>query len=190
MTDVRRIVSENRRVIWILAAALVLNAAMYALVVAPLSERVETEQQQAGQATQDLNAAQRALTAAQATVTGKRQAEEELQRFYADVLPSSQSAARRVLHPYLPQLAAKAKLRTLSQRTSPDTYNRGELRKLTATMMLSGEYPNIRRFIHVLETAPEFLVLESVVVTQAPESSGLNVTAHLATYYRTAVDGN
>ena len=32
------------------------------------------------------------------------------------------------------------------------------------TMILTGDYSNIRRFIHELETAPEFLVLESVAV--------------------------
>ena len=190
MTDVRRIVSENRRVIWILAAALVLNAGMYALVVAPLSERVQTEARQAGDATRDLNAARRAFAAAQATVAGKGQAEEELQRFYAEVLPPNQSAARRVLHPHLPQLAAEAKLRTINQRTALASGVQGGLRKLTATMTLSGEYANVRRFIHELETAPEFLVLESVVVSQAPESRELNVTAQVATYYRAAADGN
>jgi hypothetical protein len=40
MIDVRRIVQENRRVVYILAAALVINAALYALVVYPLSQRV------------------------------------------------------------------------------------------------------------------------------------------------------
>ena len=34
--------------------------------------------------------------------------------------------------------------------------------KFTYTALLSGEYRNIRRFIHELETAPEFLVLENV----------------------------
>ena len=32
------------------------------------------------------------------------------------------------------------------------------------TLIVSGEYGNVRRFIHQLETAPEFLVLESVSV--------------------------
>ena len=62
MMDVRRIVSENRRVVWILAAALVVNVALYALVVYPLTQRVHTEQQQAGDATRDLNAARRSTT--------------------------------------------------------------------------------------------------------------------------------
>ena len=46
------------------------------------------------------------------------------------------------------------------------------------TLSLSGDYANIRRFIHQLETAPEFLVLESVIVTQTQEGERrLNVTA-------------
>jgi|SRR5688500_6112229 len=190
MTDVRRIVSENRRAVWIIAAALVINAAMYALVVYPLEQRVRTEQDQAGAATRDLNAARRAFNAAQGTVSGKKQADEELQKFYRDVLPPDQSAARRTLYPHLEQLARAADL-TGRSRFDPEPNTKGGLSKLTMTMMLEGEYSNIRRFIHELETAPEFLVLESVTVTQGSEGDRrLNVTANVATYYRGAADGN
>ena len=189
MTDLRRIVSENRRIVWSLTAALVANAALYALVVYPLSQRVHTEEQEAGDATRDLNAARRTFMAAQGTVTGKKQADEELQKFYRDVLPPDLSGARRILYPHLDQLARSSNLRTLSYRLSPDSQRGGNLRKLTMTLILSGEYTNIRRFIHELETAPEFLVLESVTVTQDTDRRGLNVTAHVATYYRTGDDG-
>ena len=44
---------------------------------------------------------------------------------------------------------------------------------------------NIRRFIHELETAPEFLVLENVELTQSEaENRGLNVNLQIATYFR------
>ena len=189
MTDVRRIVSENSRVIWLLAGALLVNAALYALVVAPLAQRVASGHQQAGEATRDLNAARQALAAAQATVAGKQQAEEELARFYRDVLPPDMSGARRALYP-LDQLVRSANLTRLSSRTNPDTERRGDLRKLTVTLTLSGEYTNVRRFIHDLEAAPEFLVLESVTVSQPLEGRDLSVTAQVATYYRTGADGN
>lgn len=189
MTDVRRIVSEHRRAIWLLTAAVVVNVALYAAVVAPLSARVEAEQQLAADATRSVNAARRAHQAAQATVAGKQQAEEELATFYRDVLPADISGARRVFYPRLQQLAAGSNL-TMRSTTNPDSERRGELRKLTTTMALTGEYTNIRHFIHELETAPEFLVLESVNVTQPQEGRDLNVTAQVATYYRTGGDGN
>ena len=40
MTDVRRIVAEHRRAVWLIAGALILNAALLALVVLPLSQKV------------------------------------------------------------------------------------------------------------------------------------------------------
>jgi Tfp pilus assembly protein PilO len=59
------------------------------------------------------------------------------------------------------------------------------------TMNLTGEYSNVRRFIHELENAPEFLVLESVAVTTTAEGDRrLNVVAQIATYYRATQHGN
>ena len=50
---------------------------------------------------------------------------------------------------------------------------------------------NIRRFIHELETAPEFLVLENVDLRQSEvENRALNVEMEIATYYRAGANGN
>lgn len=190
MTDVGRIVSENRRAVWILAAGLALNIVLYAAVVYPLSGRVQSEQEQAGQATTELVAAQRAYAAARGTVTGKRQADEELDRFYRDVLPSDLSGARRTLFPNVERIARGANLTLYDSQIAPEPAGDGELRKLTITLNLAGEYDDIRRFIHELETAPEFLALESLSVTQIEEGErALNVTARVATYYRHAAHG-
>lgn len=191
MIDLRRIVSENRRIVWILAAALVVNIALYALVVYPLSERVQSGQAQAGAATSELVAARRAHDGARDTVAGKKQADEELLKFYQDVLPADQSGARRMLYP-LDQLARDADLTVLRRRTAaePDRTKSG-LGKLTVTLDFTGEYTNIRNFIHHLETAPEFLVLEDLAVTQTDggPDSDLNVSATVATYFRAVGDG-
>jgi Tfp pilus assembly protein PilO len=191
MTDVRRIVFENRRMVWTIAAALIVNLALYALVVYPLSNRVDTEQRQAGDATRDLNAARRAHDTAKGTVTGKKEADSELQKFYREVLPPDQSAARRLLYLPLNQLARKSNLTSLQTSLQPEPERKTGLGKLTVTLNLEGEYDNIRRFIHELETAPEFLVLESVVVRQGSEGERtLSVVAQIATYYMAGGNGN
>ena len=191
MTDVGRIISENRRTVYIIAGALLVNIALYALVVYPLSQRVRNGEQQAGDATRELVAARRTFDAARATVTGKKDADSELAKFYHDVLPTGISAARRVLFPRLDQLARSANLTTVrSSFEPPDESRDSELRRLAMTLMVAGEYTNVRRFIHELETAPEFLVLESVVVTSDAEDRTLNVTARVATYYRIPANGN
>jgi Tfp pilus assembly protein PilO len=192
MTNLRRIVLEHRRIVYILAAALVINAALYGLVVYPLAQRVQSGEQEAGDSTRDLNAARRTFEAARGTVTGKKEADVELAKFYQDVLPGDFSAARRILYPHLDQLARKANLSVGgSQFTSAKDDSLGDLRKVSMTMNLTGEYSDIRRFIHELETATEFLVLESVSVTSAADNDRrLNVQAQVATYYRTSEHGN
>jgi hypothetical protein len=191
VTDLRRIAGEHRGAIWLLVGAFLVNLALYGLVVRPLSARVAAEEQLAGRATRDLNAARRAQQTAEETVSGKERAEEELQKFYAEVLPPDLSGARRILYPHLDGIASRAKLRTVRYSFgSPDTGRYAELRKLTMTLQLAGDYGNIRRFIHELESAHEFLVLESVAVTQSPEGRELNVTAQVATYFRAGIDGD
>ena len=191
MTDLRRITSEHRRAVWSIAAGLILNAALLVLVVLPLSRKVQGGEQQAQATNVELLAARRDYNAARATVTGKGQADVELKKFYGSVLPSSRSAARRILYLNLDQLARNAKLEVVNY-TFPEDRERGtDLSKLTITMNLAGEYANIRRFIHQLETAPEFRVLESVALAQASEEErGLNVAASVSTYYRSGGDGH
>ena len=191
MTDIRRIVAENRRSVYIIVGALLVNIALYVLVVYPLSQRVQNGEQQAGDATRELVAAQRTFDAARATVAGKQEADTELVKFYAEVLPTGISAARRVLYPRLDQLARTTNLTTVRSNFEPlDERREGDLRRLAMTLLVAGEYSNVRRFIHELETAPEFLVLESVAVTSDAEERTLNVTARVATYYRGQANGN
>ncbi len=186
MTDVRRIISEHRRVVYLIVGALLVNIALYALVVFPLARRVQTGEQQAGDSTRELVAAQKVYASARGTVTGKKEADSELLKFYEDVLPADLSEARRVLYPRLTQLASGAKLTTVrSNFEPPEEGKTGNLRRLAMTLIVSGEYSNVRRFIHQLETAPEFLVLENVELTQSEaENRGLNVNLQIATYFR------
>ncbi len=192
MTNLRRIVLEHRRVVYILAAALVINAALYGLVVYPLAQRVQSGEQEAGDSTRDLNAARKTFEAARGTVTGKKEADAELAKFYQEVLPGDFSTARRLLYPHLDQLARESNLSVGGSRfTSDKDDSLGDLRKVSMMMNLTGEYSDIRDFIHALETATEFLVLESVSVTSTADNDRrLNVQAQVATYYRTSVHGN
>ena len=191
MTDIRRIATEHRRAVWLIAAGLILNAALFVLVVLPLSRKVRGGEQQAQATMVELLGARRDYNAARATVTGKGQADAELKKFYGNVLPPSRSAARRVLYLSIDQLARNSNLEVVNYRFPEDRERRSDLAKLTITMSLAGEYANIRRFIHQLETASEFRVLESVALAQASEEErGLNVTATVSTYYRSGSDGD
>ena len=52
------------------------------------------------------------------------------------------------------------------------------------TMVLEGEYRDVRRFIHKLETAPEFVVIEDVALVQGEQNAPLTLTVKLSTYYK------
>ena len=191
MTDARRVLAEKRRLILPIVIALVVNIALFAIVVYPLSKKVAGGEQQSRAATATLTAARRDYDAARATVKGKGQADQELQKFYTDVLPPDLSAARRATFLRIEQLAQKSNLRLERETSDPKAQRDSQLVKFAYRASLSGEYRNIRRFIHELETAPEFLVLENVELTQSEiENRGLNVSVDIATYYRTGANGN
>jgi len=191
MTDARRVLTEKRRLILPIVIALVVNIALFAIVVYPLSKKVAGGEQQSQAANTALAAARRDNDAARATVKGKGQADQELQKFYSDVLPPDLSAARRATFLRIEQLAQKSNLRLERETSDPKSQRDSQLIKFTYRASLSGEYRNIRRFIHELETAPEFLVLENVELTQSEvENRGLNVNVEIATYYRAGADGN
>jgi hypothetical protein len=190
MTPARRVLREKRTLIWPIAIALILNAALYAIVVYPLSKKVAGGEQAAAASAAALQAARLDHDAAQATVTGKAQADVELQKFYGAVLPPDVSGARRITFLRMEQLATQCDLRLERETSNPDELRGSQLVRFIYTAALSGEYRNIRRFIHALEVAPEFLVLENVQLSQAEqENRSLNVSVQIATYYRAGANG-
>ena len=191
MSTVRRVLAEKRRLIVPVAVALLVNVALYAIVVYPLSKRVAGDEQEAESAAAALRAARRDFAAARATVAGKGQADQELRTFYSEVLPPDVSGARRITFLRIEQLAQKCNLRVERVTSLPKPQSDSNLVKFIYKASLSGEYRNIRRFIHELETAPEFLVLENVDLRQSEvENRALNVEMEIATYYRAGANGN
>jgi hypothetical protein len=187
-----RILHEKQRMIWPLALVLVANAAVFAMVVYPLSQKVASGQQEADAATIALNNARRDYANARATVTGKSQADTELKKFYSDVLPPDLSGARRITYLPIGQLAQETNLRVVRQTTDVAPIRESSLTRFTQTAVLTGEYRDIRRFIYRLETRPEFIVIENVDLSQNENetSRGITVTLQIATYFRTGGDGD
>jgi Tfp pilus assembly protein PilO len=187
----RRVLREKRGLIVPVALALLVNVALYIMIVYPLSKKVDGGQRQSEAAVAALNAARRDFAAARATIAGKGQADQELQKFYTDVLPPDVSGARRITFLRIDQLAQKSGLRVERQTSDPKAQPDSALVKFSYRASLSGDYRNIRRFVHELETAPEFLVLENLQLRQSDsEERGLNVEVEIATYYRAGANGN
>jgi Tfp pilus assembly protein PilO len=191
MTIFRRVMAEKRGLIYPLIGAVLLNAAVFIAVVYPLSRKVANGERDAQAAARARATAQAEFDRARATVSGKASADAELKKFYSAVLPPDQSAARRIIYGKIDKLASTANVKPGQETFAPSQERDSQLGKLTATVVLMGEYRNIRRFIHDLETAPEFLILENVALSQASERDrGLTVVVKVATYYRIGTDGN
>jgi hypothetical protein len=189
MTLARRIFDEKRRYIYPLIGALIINAALFVAVVYPLSLKVANGERDAQAAAAARAAASADYEAARAMVTGKDSADEELKKFYGAVLPPDQAGARRILYGKIDKLATATGVRPGQENYEPTQERGSNLGKLTANVMLFGDYRNIRRFIYELETAPEFLVLENISLSQGRErEQGLNVLVKVATYFR--AEGN
>ncbi len=167
-----------------LAVALGVNLVVYVAAVYPLSQRVANIQERDRTAEEQLLAARRDHAQATGTLTGKDRAAAELATFYKDVLPQDLAGARRLTQLRLAQLARESKLKFVRATFEPVTEGKRTLTQLRIEMVLSGTYADVRAFIHDLETAPEFVVVDNIVLGQGAEGGPLIVTLHLSTYYR------
>ena len=121
---------------------------------------------------------------AEATRDGQAQASTDLDRFYAEVLPANMTAARRVTHIKLNQLARSRGVDFRSGATSPETPEDSALERLKVNYALRGNWDDIRQFIYEIETGPDFVVIDNVQLVEGQENSGLALTLDLSTYYR------
>ena len=71
----------------------------------------------------------------------------------------------------------------------PEKESESLLARLRTTMMLAGEYEDIRRCIYAVETAPEFILIEEVILSKGDEAEeALILTLGLSTYYWAGLD--
>jgi Tfp pilus assembly protein PilO len=192
MMLVRRIITEKRGLILPLAIALVVNIAVYALVVYPLGVKSASAVDRAAAATGARQAAERDMASAEALVSGKAKADQELDTFYKKVLPSTLDEARRMTFVRLPQLARKASMRFDERRTETEQQQNknSQLGRLKMRMKLEGSYENVRQFLYELETTPEFIIVDDVSLGQAESDKPVLVTLEISTYYRQGRNGS
>ena len=184
MALIQRVMREHRRVVYPLAIAMGINVVVYAAVVYPLSQRVANIEQRDRTAEEQLQAAQRDHAQAAGTLTGKDRASTELTTFYKDVLPSDLAGARRLTQLRLSRLARESNLKFIHATYEPMLERSKTLTRLKIEMALSGSYVDMRAFIHQLETAPEFVVIDNVELGEGAEGGPITVALHLSTYYR------
>jgi hypothetical protein len=185
MIDWRRVLQEKRSWLLPLAVAAVVNVGVYLIVVYPLVARTASVEARALAAATSAARAHTEFRAAEATRTGRARADEQLTRFYTEILPRDQTGARRITYLRLAKLAEEANLDYARRNFSAKRERDSQLEHLDGTMNLTGEYRDVRRFIHTLETAPEFVVIKDVSLAQGEKQDApLQLTLQLATYYR------
>ena len=189
-----RVFSEKRRVVVPLIVAVIANVLLYVVVVFPLGRQVASAQAEANTQHDLLNRARLDQRAAKATVAGKQAADAALQKFYKDVLPTTQSAARTLTYARLAQIAQESNVRLEQGANSIEPQKGSTLSKFTTNYTLTGDYRNVRKFIYALETMPEFIVLENIALTapgeQAAPGRTLGMRLEIATYFRSGHVGS
>lgn len=180
----RRVIAEKRAVLVPIAVAIAANVGVYFFLVYPLQSRVWSGEARMMEATRAQRDAERQLNAARDTLAGKDLAEVQLQKFYHQVLPANLSDARKIAYVRLAQLAAQSNVRYERHTAEESPEKDSQLTRLNLTVVLDGSYQDIRRFIHALETAPEFLVIDNMSLTLRNEpTSPLVLTIAVSTYF-------
>ena len=184
MKLLKRVLIEKRFVVTLVLIAIVLNVGLHSLVVYPWSIKVAKAEERTTRALANLGVAAETLDAAQTKMQAKLEADADLQSFYSDVLPQQLSGAREITYLRLAALASETHLRMERRSTTPGQEADSRLASLRTTMLLQGEYADIRRFIYELEIAPEFILIEDVALSQGTSAdSALVLTLGLSTYY-------
>ena len=185
----RRIYVERRRVVLPLLLVLVVNLAVLALAVLPLSRSVVAGEDDRVQATVELANAQRLERQARDAAASRTRAEQELAKFHSEILPRDFPAARRSASRWVQDAARDAGLEFSNARFDWEEVRDSRLSRAYGTFTLSGRYADVRRFLYALETAEEFLVLDKVGLAQSENAGGggatLVLTLSLSTYFLT-----
>jgi len=182
---IRRVLVEYRRWLIPLGVLLAANVVLLLLVVVPLTRAVQASEGRAEAAVAGLAAAEAEYRAAEAARDSNQQATSDLDTFYSDVLPGDISEARRVTHVELQQLARAHDVTYQRMGATPEVVRDSTLQRLRVSMVLAGEYEDIRAFIYDLETAPAFVVIDNMVLAEGQsQQAPLALTLQLSTFYR------
>ena len=191
MVPTARIMADRRLLVTVLALLAAVNVVGLVVVFGPLRSRVQGLTERATSASLAASSAARELAAAKATSAGRRKADTDITRFYTEILPASQPAARQMTYVRLAQLARDSNLSYEHRSFGFERPEKeGVLSRATLSMSVAGTYRDLRRFIYRLESGDEFVVIQQVGVTQGDDPDDLlSASLTLATYFK-AVDGN
>ena len=187
MSLIRRVFSERRAVVVPLTVFLVVNILVLALVVLPLQRSVAGGKESQFASTQDVAAARTQEIQAKTDRARKDRADIELRKFYTEILPKDDRRAIDATTFSLSRLADESHVTFKVGQWDRSDVKDSTLRRLEGQVTLVGEYANVRRFLYEVETAQEFVIIESVQLSSASMTQNdnmLELGLVIATYYQ------
>jgi Tfp pilus assembly protein PilO len=184
-----RVFRERRAVMVPLAIFLAANVIVLLAVVWPLKRTVDGAADANYAAATALASARQEEAKAKAQREGKERADAELQEFYCVILPRDLRGATETTNFSLHQLARENNLTFRAGTWDHEESRDSDLTKVTGQFTLIGDYKNIRSFLHGVESATEFVIIESVGLAAANSgqaNSQLELALTVATFFRTS----
>lgn len=180
-----RVLREHRAALIPLGIVLAINVVVLLVVVLPLARRVAATDDRAAAAAQAEAAARAEFQQAEAVREGKARATTDLDTFYRQVLPTDVEQARRVVQSKTIRLADAHDVAHKGGNADTEQVGESPLERFRYSISLSGSWDDIRAFIYELETAPEFVVIDNIVLGEGFDTNApLSLAVELSTYYR------
>jgi len=186
----RRIFAERRSILVPLVALLIIDGVLLGGVVFPLKKVVASDTSAAETARFATAVATQRLKQMQNARSSRDRAEQELAKFYSQVLPTSQPAASSILILEIAKLARENNLTLGPRGFDPEVIKDSALERLVTKIELTGDYASVLHFIYNIETSSSFLAIRSVQISQAlvarqqQNNAQLQLAMEIATYYR------
>ena len=184
----RRIFVERRAVDIPLILFLALIIAALAFFLWPLQRAVDGAKEEQYRAAQGVEAARQGEAKVKADRASKERADLELRKFYTEILPKDDRGAVGVASFALNRLAEQSKVTFKAGQWDREVVKDSRLSRVTGKVTLIGDYANIRKFLYEVETTQDFVIIESVELSQASASQNdslLELSLQVATYYIT-----
>jgi len=190
MTPWRRVYDERRKILLPLIVGLVANVGILLLGILPMQTGLVAAEAAEREAVAELTNARRQSSEARQMASGRENADEQLREFYGRILPPDFATARKTTNLWLQQAAEDAGLSFKTARFDTEALDGTRLSSAYATIVLEGQYADIRRFLYAVETAEEFIVIERVTLAQNDTSQfngggRLGVEVVVSTYFVT-----
>jgi Tfp pilus assembly protein PilO len=179
------IVKEKpRRLVYgLLLALIAANLPLYLVFVRPEGEAVSIEARRIEQASLELREKKSSINTVKEIEEKLAESRKARKEFEARYLFSGSKVSSELLNE-LDQICAQAGLLRNRVAFSYGAESEFGYQRLSLTLPVEGTYPNIRKFLNVLESRSKLIIVDSMVLQSEKEGTGLiQMDMNLSTYF-------